>query len=256
MTGPLKVLARNYTPPDLRKELDKTGFDGTVAVQARQMVEESEFLLELTRTYPWILGVVGWVDFESSDLEAQLDRFTDNAKFKGVRELIHDMPDPAYASCAVHSRAVSMLAERNLTYDLLLKPPNIPAAIELVDRYPKQPFVIDHIAKPDISGGMIEPWSSLIGDIAKRQHVYCKLSGMVTEADWKTWKPVDLEPYLDAVLEAFGPSRLMIGSDWPVCTCAGTYGEVMGTVVSYVEKLSDSERVSILGETCRRFYGL
>ena len=256
MTGPLKRLDRDFLPSDLRPELDALKFDGTVAVQARRMTEETGFLLELSDTHPWIYGVVGWVDFAADDLEQQLERFAPHPKFRGLRELIHDMPDTRYASGEVHARAVGMLKERGLTYDLLLRPPHIEAATTLVDMYPNQPFVVDHIAKPEIEHGMMEPWLTGLRELAKREHVYCKLSGMVTEANWERWSPDDLAPYIDVVLDAFGPQRLMIGSDWPVCTCAGDYRRVMSAAIAQVERLSPSEQDMILGGTCRDFYGL
>jgi L-fuconolactonase len=256
MTGPLKVLARDFLPDDLRPELDALSFDGTVAVQARQMIEETGFLLELSDRYSWIYGVVGWLDFSAADLEQQLDRFARHPKFRGVRELIHDMPDTDYSTGELHTRAIGMLNEHGLTYDLLLRPPHIEAAIRLVDMYPNQPFVVDHIAKPEIEHGMMEPWLTGLKELARREHVFCKLSGMVTEANWERWSPGDLAPYIDVVLDAFGPRRLMIGSDWPVCTCAGDYRRVMSAAISRVERLSQSEWEMVLGGTCREFYGL
>ena len=256
MNGPLEVLARDFLPDNLKPLLDKTGFDGTVAVQARQMVVETEYLLSLSDRFPWIFGVVGWFDFTSDSLESDLDRLGANPKLSGVRELIHDMPDADYAVSDPHVQAIAAIQRHGLTYDLLLRPQHVKTAIRLVDRFPGQPFVIDHIAKPDIEGGVMEPWRGDITELAKREHVCCKLSGMVTEADWSMWSPEDLHPYIDVVLEAFGPGRLMIGSDWPVCTCAGEYSRVMKAAIGHIERLSDDEKASILGETCRSFYGL
>lgn len=256
MTGDLRRLARDFLPGDLRPELDRARFDGTVAVQARQMVAETEYLLALADRHSWILGVVGWVDFASDDLHGQLERYSAHPKLKGVRELIHDMDDPAYATSPVHVRAVGALATYGLTYDLLLKPPHIRPAIELVDRFPDQRFVVDHIAKPPIRAGALSPWREDIRELARRRNVWCKLSGMVTEADWKAWTPEQIHPYLDVVLEVFGPERVMIGSDWPVCTCAGSYERVMQVVEHYVSAFSRDEREGILGGNCARFYGL
>lgn len=256
MTGPLKMLARDFSPDHLKPLLDESGFDGTVAVQARQMLQETEYLLSLSEAHPWIFGVVGWFDFASEDLEKDLERIGAHPKLKGVRELIHDMPDAEYAVSDPHVRGITALRRYGLTYDLLLKPPHLPAATKLVDMFPDQPFVVDHIAKPLIKDGVFEPWRSGMQNLAKREHVCCKLSGMVTEADWATWKPSDLHPYIDVILEAFGPSRLMIGSDWPVSTCAAEYPRVMKAVIDYIDRLGDGEKASILGETCRTFYGL
>jgi L-fuconolactonase len=256
MTGDLQRLARDFLPEDLRRQLDRVGFHGTVAVQARQMVVETEYLLALAGRHSWILGVVGWVDFASDDLPRQLERYSAYAKLKGVRELIHDMDDPEYAVSDVHLRAIAALADYGLTYDLLLKPPHILPAIRLVDRFPKQRFVVDHIAKPPISTGAMSPWREDIRELARRDNVWCKLSGMVTEADWNAWTPAQIHPYLDVVLEAFGPERVMIGSDWPVCTCAGPYERVMQLVERYIAGFSQQERDGILGGNCARFYEL
>ncbi|MFW6293545.1 MAG: amidohydrolase family protein [Spirochaetota bacterium] len=256
MTGELGRLARHFGPEDLRPLLDAAGIDATIAVQARQMLEENDYLLDIADRHDWVLGVVGWVDFESDDVDAQLDRYAAHPKFRGVRELIHDMPDDEYATSDAHLAGVARLAPRGLSYDLLLRPQHIGPAMRLVDRLPDQPFVVDHIAKPRIAAGELHPWAQEIGELARRANVCCKLSGMVTEADWDSWGPADLRPYIDVCLEAFGPDRLMLGSDWPVCTCAGDYERVVSVVIDYVSNLSPDEQEAILGGTCLRFYGL
>ncbi len=252
----MERLQRDHTPEELRALLDAVGIDGTVAVQARQMERETEYLLELAEHHSWILGVVGWVDFSSTRLQQQLERFSENKKLKGVRELIHDMPDVDYAVSRTHASGVGLLSRYGLTYDLLVRPQHLGAATRLVDMYPSRPLVIDHIAKPDIAQGEISFWRVGIREIAKRTNVYCKLSGLVTEAHWGSWTPGQLHPYMDVCLEAFGAERLMIGSDWPVCTLAGSYENVMGTYIDYVGRLSAAERHRILGQTCAQFYGL
>jgi L-fuconolactonase len=256
MNDQMNVLRRDYLPDQLRANLQVIGFDGSIAVQARQMVAETAWLLELADRHSFIRGVVGWVDFESKELDQQLQQYGAHPLFKGVRELVHDMPDVNYASSDLHVRAIEKLARFNLTYDLLLKPPHIRPAIELVRRFPNQPFVVDHIAKPDIAAGMRSPWQQDIESLARFDNVCCKLSGMVTEARWKHWHPEDFRPYLDTMLEAFAPSRLMIGSDWPVCALSGNYEEVMGVVIDYIGSLAADERDAILGGTCARFYGV
>jgi L-fuconolactonase len=254
MTGELTRLARDFGPQDLFSLLQGLDFQGTIAVQARQMLAENDYLLGLADQHEWVLGVVGWVDFASADVDRQLEKYAAHPKFRGVRELIHDMPDDGYAVSPAHAAGVRRLEALGLAYDLLLKPRHIPAAIRLVDSLPLQRFVVDHIAKPEIAAGRMEPWKERIADLARRPNVWCKLSGMATEADWRSWKPEQLWPYLDVCLEAFGPKRLMIGSDWPVCTCAGPYSTVMSAVVDYVQKLSPSEQQAILGDTCLAFY--
>lgn len=256
MTDAMDVLRRDYLPADLEPLLAATGFDGSVAVQARQMVEETDWLLGLAERHPSILGVVGWVDFASPELEAQLERVGAHPKLKGVRELIHDMPDVDYATSDGHAGAIALLERFGLTYDLLLKPPHLRPATALADRFPNQPFVVDHIAKPAIGAGEREPWERELRDLALRPNVLCKLSGMVTECDWRSWSAEQIRPYLDVVLDAFGADRVMIGSDWPVCTLAGGYAPVMGVVVAFASELSAAERTAILGGNCARFYGL
>lgn len=189
--------------------LNELAIDASVAVQARQMITETAWLLELAERHRFILGVIGWVDFDSGQLENQLEQFSAHAKLKGVRELIHDMPDVDYALSKAHVNGVSCLARFGLTYDLLLKPAYIRPVIALVDRFPNQAFVVDHMAKPDIRSGEISAWAAAIRAIAQRPQVYCKLSGILTEIHPKPWSPDQIRPYLDVVLEAFGSDRVI-----------------------------------------------
>jgi len=250
----MESLKKDYLPEDLSPHLSQLGIQGTIAVQARQMEVETNFLLQLAEQNQWILGVVGWVDFEGPDLEQRIERFAQHPRLKGFRELIHDMPDPNYAISEVHLGAIKLLEKYNLAYDLLLRPGHIPAAIDLVDKFPNQRFILDHIAKPEIRSGSKEPWQSRVKELAKRPNVYCKLSGLVTEADWTNWTREIVYPYLDICLGAFGPQRLMVGSDWPVCTLAGTYKEVMSLTLGYLESLSASEQQRVFSETCLEAY--
>ena len=250
------TLRRDFVPADLAPLLDSIGFDGSIAVQARQMVEETEWLLALADEHPRVLGVVGWVDLRSPQAGEQIERFAAHPRMVGVRHVVHDEPDDEFVLRDRFRRGVALLEPAGLTYDLLLFPRHIRPSIRLVDEFPNQRFVVDHIAKPPIAAGQTEPWATELREIARRENVCCKLSGMVTEADHASWKPADLEPYLDIVLDAFGPDRLMIGSDWPVCTLAGAYRPVMEAVIAWAERLSAAERAAILGGTCRRFYGV
>jgi L-fuconolactonase len=256
MSDAMDILRRDHLPHDLEPLLKSIDFDGTIAVQARRLERETDWLLELADAHHVIHGVVGWVDFNSPQLDASLERYAAHPKLKGVREIIHDMPDVDYATCAVHTNAIAKLARHGLTYDLLLKPPHISAAIRLVDQFPNQPFVVDHIAKPDIAAGEIEPWRAAFRELARRDNVCCKLSGMVTEAAWGQWTPATFEPYLNETLEAFGPPRLMIGSDWPVCTLSGSYAATMQVVIDFADSLAPTERDAILGAAAARFYGI
>ena len=254
MTDAMAALRRDYLPDELAPLLRATGFDGTIAVQARQMVEETEWLLGLADRHPLIRGVVGWVDLRSPGLPSELERFAPHPRLVGVRHVVHDEPDDRFMLRPEFRRGIGRLREFDLAYDLLLFPRHLPVAVTLVDEFPDQPFVLDHIAKPAIRDGLFSPWREDLKRLAERPNVSCKLSGMVTEARWNAWRPGDLRPYIDVVLEAFGPERLMIGSDWPVCTLSGDYRSTMGVVVDYVGSLSPGERAGILGENCARIY--
>lgn len=256
MTDAMDALRRDYLPPDLAPLLEASGFDGTIAVQARQMVEETEWLLALADQNAFIRGVVGWVDLCSPDLGAQLERLGANPKLVGVRHVVHDEPDEDFMLRPEFRRGIARLGPATLTYDLLLRPPHLRAAIRLVDEFKDQPFVLDHMAKPgggDVSRSL---WKQDLHRLAERPNVLCKLSGLVTEADWSAWLPRDFRPSLEVVLEAFGADRLMIGSDWPVCTLAADYATTMGVVMDFVRDLNPSERDGILGGNCARFYGI
>ena len=255
--GPeMSILQRDHLPEDLLPLLNSEGIGGTVAVQARQALRETEWLLELADRHPLVWGVVGWVDLCGPGLQAQLERFSGHPKFRGVRHVVQDEPDDQFMLRPDFVRGLGALRAFGLTYDLLVFPRHLSVACQVVSQFPDQPFVLDHIAKPPIKARQIEPWASDMRNLAACPNVCCKVSGMVTEADWDRWQPVDMEPYLEVVFEAFGPKRIMFGSDWPVCTVAGTYSEVAGIVHDYVHALSPDEQAAIWGETAQRFYGL
>ncbi len=254
ITERMRILQRDYLPAELEPLLRAGGFDGSIAVQACQSVEDTAFLLELARRHAFIKGVVGWVDLCSDRLDEELARFAADPGLVGVRHIVHDEPDDDFMLRADFRRGISRLRTFDLTYDLLLFPRHIPRAVRLAEEFPEQPFVLDHIAKPVIRDGQFSPWREDLRTLAAFPNVTCKLSGLVTEARWDSWRPEDIHPYLDIVVEAFGPSRLMIGSDWPVCLLAGDYRRVMDVVVGYVERLSKDERRGILGENAARVY--
>ena len=254
MTEAMAALRRDYLPDELAPLLRAAGFDGTIAVQARQLLQETEWLLALAERHPWVQGVVGWVDLCSAELPAQLERLAPHPKLVGVRHVVHDEPDDRFMLRPDFRRGIGRLREFGLTYDLLLFPRHLEVAVTLVDEFPGQPFVLDHLAKPAIRDGLLSPWKQDLERLAERPNVFCKLSGMVTEARWNEWKPGDFRPYLDVVVEEFGPERLMIGSDWPVCTLAADYRSAMGLVLEYVAALSADARAGILGGNCARFY--
>ena len=250
---PLKA---DYMPPDLLPLMQATGIDGTVAVQARQNLRETDFLLELADEYDFIRGVVGWVDMRADDVETQLERFAAHPRLVGVRHIVHDEADDRFMLGGNFLRGLAKLKACDLTYDLLLFPRHLPIAIEVVKRFPDQPFVLDHIAKPFIKDGLLEPWRRDIRQLAAFDNVFCKVSGMVTEAAWGGWTQDDFRPYLDVVFDCFGIDRLMFGSDWPVCKLAGSYRQVVGIVETYIAALSPDEQAHIMGDAATAFYQL
>ena len=232
------------------------GFDGSVAVQARQTVAETEWLLQLANRNPRIRAVVGWVDLRDPDVEKELERLAAHPKLRGVRHVVQDEPDDRFMLREDFLRGIGRLRRFGLTYDVLIFPRHLPVACELVKRFPDQPFVLDHLAKPLIRRQLMSPWQEEIRKLASFPNVWVKLSGMVTEADWKNWRPEQIHPYLDIAVESFGPQRLMIGSDWPVCTVAGNYAQVLGLVLDYLRSFTPAERDAILGATAGNFYGM
>lgn len=252
----LERLARDYLPSDLEPLLAAEQIDGSVAVQARQSVEESLWLLALAKAHPLVKGVVGWVDLRSDRVGDDLRVLAANPTFVGVRHVVQDEPDPRFVLGEGFIRGLRQLRQHGLTYDLLLYPTQLPAAIELVELLPEQPFVVDHLAKPRIVAGEIDGWGRDIRAIARHDNVCCKVSGMVTQAVRRGWKRDDFTPYLDVVLEAFGPERLMFGSDWPVCLLAGEYADVAAIPRDYFSRLSATEQRMIWGDTAAGFYGL
>jgi L-fuconolactonase len=255
--GPGKEkLRRDHLPEDLAPLLKSAGVDGTVAVQARQTVEESYWLLELAASHPFIFGVVGWVDLRCPRVDEDLEKLSRHPKFRSVRHVVQDEPDDQFLLREDVQRGIGRLAKFGLKYDLLLYPRQLPAAVKLVERFHDQPFILDHISKPLIKEKKIEPWATDIRRLAAMPNVACKVSGMVTEADWKNWKPADFTPYLDIVFECFGTKRLMVGSDWPVCTLAGDYPSVMKIAGDYISKLSRDEQEAVWGGNARRWYGV
>ena len=249
-------IRRDFLPQDLELELGKCKLDGCVAVQARQSREESRWLLELADSASIIRGVVGWVDLRSSDVAKQLEEFAKHPKFVGVRHVVQDEPDDGFMLREDFQRGIAALAQFDLTYDLLVFPKHLPAAISLVQRFPKQSFVLDHIAKPLIKDRVLSPWREQIQELAKLPNVFCKVCGMVTEADWQHWRSDNFKPYLDVVFEAFGPERLMYGSDWPVCLLAGNYERVFGLANDYVSGFQIDDKAKFFGRNAAAFYGL
>jgi L-fuconolactonase len=254
--APGSALQRDWLPGNLEPLLAAAGLEGSVAVQARQTLDESRWLLNLADHYPSIKGVVGWVDLRSPKVEEQLAELSKHPKFVGVRHVVQDEPDNQFMLGPEFLRGIGRLKSFKLTYDILIYPKQLPAAIALAKKFPEQPFVLDHIAKPLIKKGVLSPWREQIRELAQAPNVYCKVSGMITEADPAQWKPADFTPYLDVVFEAFSTDRLMFGSDWPVCLLAGNYARVFELVSQYAGKFPGAARAGLLGDNAARFYRL
>jgi L-fuconolactonase len=252
----MAALRRDFLPADLKPELEGDGFQGCVAVQARQTLEETRWLLELAERNPFIFGVVGWVDLRSPRLRFELESFAGESKLVGVRHIVQSEPDERFLLQPDFLRGIAALEEFSLAYDILIYTRRLPVAAEFVAKFPRQRFVLDHLAKPPIKSRAIDIWARGIQELAAFPNVYCKVSGLVTEADWQAWKPEDMRPYLDVGFECFGPSRLMIGSDWPVCTVAGSYSRVMNLVKDYLGKYGEKEKDAVLGGNAASFWRL
>ena len=257
ITRDMTVIRRDFLPADLEPLMHHFGIEATVAVQARQTLDETAWLLELAEKHPLIRGVVGWVPLaEGAGVKRSLERFAAHKRLRGVRHVVQDEADPQYILRKDFNEGASALREFGLRYDILIFERHLPAAIEFVDRHPNQTFILDHIAKPRIKDKIISPWDRNMRDLAKRQNVYCKLSGMITEADPRHWTAEGLQPYIDVVLGAFGPRRIMYGSDWPVMLLAGDYERWYRTVRLAIAKLSQAEQDRIMGGTAAEAYGI
>jgi L-fuconolactonase len=251
----MAALRRDFLPAEFIDELANAGIDGAVTVQARQTLEETRWLLELASKHEKIRGVVGWAPIASPDLATSLDTLAADPKLVGLRHVVQAEP-PGFLEDAAFNRGIRALHGTGLVYDLLIVEHQLDEAIRFVDHHPQQVFVLDHIAKPKIAAGEIEPWRTRIRELSKRSNVCCKVSGMVTEDSWSHWSIKSLQPYLDTVVSAFGPDRLMAGSDWPVCLLASGYAQWWQVLRNYFADFSDAERANIFGATATRIYNL
>lgn len=250
----MDVLRRDFLPDNLAAEQTKARFDGSIAVQARQSIAETRWLLELAQTHSFIKGVVGWVDLKSEAAFDQLSEFAAHPKFVGVRHVVQDEPDARFLLNDAFTRGLQLLSKFNLAYDLLVYPKQLPACIELARQMPQQRFVLDHIAKPLIRSGIMGPWAEYIRALASSPNVYCKISGLVTEANWSAWSQNDFSPFLQIACDAFGEDRLMVGSDWPVCLLAASYQQVIDIPKKFLASKSESAQRKFFGENAARFY--
>ena len=255
----MSTIRRDFTVSDLETELSAEGVDGTVVVQARQTLAETDFLLEIAEDANRVDGVVGWFPLRSPSVKEEISKrraAVGGAGLVGVRHVVQDEPNPEFILDESFNRGVSVLEAFDLVYDILVVENQLPQAIEFVDRHPNQRFVLDHAAKPRIKEGVVEPWRTKLQELAKRENVFCKVSGLITEADKTAWNIEALRPYLDHIFETFGPTRLMFGSDWPVCLTAGSYNRWLGTVNEYAKSLTESERDALFGGTAEAVYGV
>ncbi|WP_319503386.1 amidohydrolase family protein [uncultured Draconibacterium sp.] len=252
----MATIRKSFLPADLQATLADTGVEGVVTVQARQSLEETNWLLKLASENDFMKGVVGWVPLADENIQQILDRYKSNLWLKGVRHVVQGEPDPEFILGKDFNKGISLLKNYNLVYDILIFEHQLPNTIRFVDQHPGQQFVVDHIAKPKIKINELEPWAENIKELAKRENVSCKISGMVTEADYKLWTDEQLKPYFETVLDAFGPSRLLFGSDWPVCLVATNYSNWLDLVKKTISKLTNEEQDLILYKNAQRIYNI
>jgi L-fuconolactonase len=249
----MSALRRDYLPPDAKREMDAVGVTACIAVQARQALDETRGLLDLAAHHPFIMGVVGWIDLRAGDVERQLSEFAGRPALVGIRHIVQTEPD-GFLALPDFRAGVAELERTGLVYEILVYARQLPEAVAFARALPRQRFVLDHLGKPDIRSDSFHQWRRHFDELAALPNVVCKLSGLVTEAGWRSWTPGQLRPYLDAALESFGPSRLMIGTDWPVCTVAASYKTVVGLVLEAIAEYSETERLRILEGTAKSVY--
>ena len=252
----MSVIRRDFSPSDLAKVYQENRIDGCVAVQADQTLEETDFLIDLAFNNNFIKGIVGWVDLRAENIEKVLEKYSSDKIVKGFRHVVQGEPDHNFLLRPNFSRGISLLEKYNFTYDILVFPHQLGSVLEFVKKFPNQKFVIDHIAKPYIKDGYFEGWATMMTAIGKHENVSCKMSGMVTEAEYNTWTPEQIHPYMNVALEAFGSSRILFGSDWPVCLVAGNYSKIKKLTTNFISQLSQIEQNSIMGTNAIEFYNL
>jgi L-fuconolactonase len=256
ITEEMSVIRRDFMPSDLEPLLKENGFAGTVVVQSDQTEHENIFQLHNAEQHSFIKGVVGWIDLQAANVAERLDHYRQYPLMKGFRHVLQGEPQRDLMLRPEFKRGIGLLDQYGFTYDILIFPDQLHYTRELVGEFSRQKFVVDHIAKPYIKKGAIEEWKSDMEELARHENVWCKVSGMVTEADWKQWKKEDFRPYLDVVVNAFGTSRILFGSDWPVCLVAASYGEVVHIVRDYFSSFSKTEQEEVFGRNAQQFYQL
>lgn len=256
ITDDMSVIQRNFYPEDLQPTLQQNGIEACVAVQADQSLAETRFLLDLAAKNDFVKAVVGWIDLQADDIDEQLSEWKSEKKLAGFRHVLQAEPDTEYMLRPNFLRGISKLKKYGFTYDVLIFPKHLATAQKFVAQFPDQPFVLDHIAKPYIKAGLIDEWERDIRALARFENLQCKVSGIITEADWKNWTYEQIKPYLEVVFDAFGTDRIMFGSDWPVCLVAGEYSQVKEIIDTYTKGFSASEKAKVFGENAARFYGI
>ena len=251
----MAVIRKDFLPSDFAAVLSQSNMDGCVAVQADQTENETDFLIQLSREYTFIKGIVGWTDLRAANIKERLDHYKTFSTVKGFRHLLQG-EEPEFMLQPAFINGIAALQEFDFTYDMLIFPKHLKAAVEIVRKFSNQSFVVDHIAKPYIKAGLIDEWKADMELLAQCDNVQCKISGMVTEADYQHWKPTDFTPYLDVVVNTFGTKRIMYGSDWPVCLAAASYEKVLGIVKEYFSFFSVTEQQDFFGNNAARFYHL
>jgi L-fuconolactonase len=252
-TGTMDKLRQNFLPDDLKPILDKHHVNKTIAVQASQQIEETDFLLDLAKNHSFIEGVVGWADLRSRSIGKQLEKFSNQPKLVGFRHIIQAEPG-GFMLDSAFLEGINQLKNYGYVYDILVFAHQLPEVNIFLSKFPDQPFVLDHLAKPNIKDGNFLKWEKDIREAASNYNLYCKVSGIITEAHWSHWRPDDIRPYMDVIFDCFGPDRCMFGSDWPVCLLAGSYSQVLELVQDYVKDFTTEEKEMIFGGTCEKFY--
>ncbi len=256
ITEEMSAIRRDFMPADFLPVLQQHGFDGCIVVQSDQSEKENDFQLKHAAQHDFIKGVVGWVDLQSPDVAERLAYYQSFPAMKGFRHVLQGEADRALMLKPAFKNGISLLQQYGFTYDILIFPDQLKYAAELVVAFPRQKFVVDHIAKPDVKTGSSDNWRKEISALANHENVFCKISGMVTEADWKQWKKEDFTPYIDTVVEAFGINRIMYGSDWPVCQVAASYSKMLGIVSQYFSQFSATEQAAFFGGNACSFYNI
>lgn len=252
----MEEIKKDFLPKDVKPLLHENHIDGCIAVQADQSENETNYLLGLSQEYDFIKGVVGWIDLRGKNIEERLEHFSQYRALKGFRHIVQTEPQDDYLLRPDFCRGIALLKRYNFTYDILIYPKHLRYALEFIKKFPNQKFVIDHIAKPFIKKQLIDEWKAELFRFSPYKNVYCKMAGLVTEADWDNWEYSDFKPYIDIVLDVFGPERIMFGSDWPVCLTAASYKQVCQIVDNNISTLSKDEKDQIWGRTCKDFYQL